>query len=46
MDVSHCAELAEFAESAEEVYVARDSGQSDSQIRPRLLEKLKTLANS
>jgi hypothetical protein len=40
------AELADYGELSEEVYIARDSGQTDNQIRPRLLEKLKTLAAS
>jgi hypothetical protein len=41
-----CAELAEYGELSEEVYLARDSGQTDNQIRAWLLEKLKSLAVS
>jgi hypothetical protein len=40
----YCAELADYRELSDEVYRARDSGQTDNQIRPWLLEKLKALA--
>jgi hypothetical protein len=39
-----CAELADYGELSEEVYLARDSGKIDNQIRPWLLAKLKVLA--
>jgi hypothetical protein len=40
----HCAELADYRELSEEVYRVRHSGQTDNQIRPWILEKLKALA--
>jgi hypothetical protein len=46
VESDYCTELADYGELSEEVYLARDSGKSDNQIRPWLLEKLKALANS
>jgi hypothetical protein len=40
----YCAELSDYGELDEWVYVAHYSGQTDNQIRPWLLEKLKALA--
>jgi hypothetical protein len=45
VEADFCKELSDYGELEEEVYLARHSGQSDNQIRPWLLEKLKALAN-
>jgi hypothetical protein len=42
----YCAELGEYGPLDEEVYVARYCGRTEHEIRARLLEKLKALANS
>jgi hypothetical protein len=45
-EAGYCKELAEYGPLAESVYVERCSGETDDQIRARLLEKLKALAAS
>jgi hypothetical protein len=44
MESNYCRELEEYGELADEVYIARESGQTDDEIRVWLLEKLKALA--
>jgi len=45
VEADYCRELAEYGELDEDVYVAQHSGQTEDEIRPWLLEKLKTLAS-
>ena len=40
---AHCPELSEYGPLSEWVYVAQCSGETDNQIRTRLLKKLKAL---
>lgn len=44
-DAGYCSALSEYGTLAEEVYVARLSGQADDQIRAWLLEKFNALAS-
>ena len=44
-DADYCPELTDYGTLDEEVYVARLSGRTDNELRPCLLEKLKTLAS-
>jgi hypothetical protein len=44
VESDYCSALHDYGPLADDVYVARESGQADDQIRAWLLEKLKTLA--
>jgi hypothetical protein len=46
LEADYCSELADYGNLADEVYVAKHSGQTDDQIRRWLRQKLQTLADS